>query len=1311
MTDSKDATVETFGKGRQQEMLAIADTACTKAVAGHAWFEAYYKMADELGIKVEIQEEIDHFKFGASRVHQSSFSVWALFGVQEKLVKVKVAIVDCKVPLLLSRNVLGKLGMVYAVDSQMVDLKALKLFGVPLKMSDTGHPALVVNQFPPSLEKVGYIWSSDPDVRFYLSASEQYMASAAGGGPGKINTLFYPKKIAVEINNMLSHEHLSAVSFLAWWRNANQSRDFWIETSSEFVRVHVVPRRDVFDPSKWNTSLQHLKSQLLSSLESKRITEAIPCQSEVATVFEQTELWQQPSSASIFWKCGGLWIGRSRFSKKVQNSLPTERLDVILSSTHFAMEHEARGAGEGTSGASSPGASQLDSAGTQGDTHRAASGSNPHPGAARLEGDQQDVLGRAQGQSSGGGLGDAAKGHEGLAHQSSEGQPSASGGSNHDVRQVQVMDVQGGAVLLPRVGDEGDGCEHQQQPGAGPLCKVVPSRAGGTEATGEGEWSPHNGRGPGGECKDPSAGDERIGMERLDMEIHGVGNDYDPGRKEGSQAEEGHGDDRCGEHGCTGPDGGGRADCAVGGPSCNPSPRTSASFWGNPIKVIKAAIGLGEQNAEADEGIVLEGDATVGLSKRIKNVAVPEYDMRGGRMDKEEVFENDITVGLGSGTVYEAASVYDTGKGGCPQQAGEPGVRAAGRPQERHVYGAPRARPDGWYDEAGRSPKQRAREGAYKRRINASTRRKLHHMGKQVMSVLFTCALAVGSMAEEMVMETFNTAWVTMRGPMEYRADCLELFAGEHEISAAFARAKMAVLRPRDLRFGDDLRDGGQQDAVLNEIKEQKPKVVWIAPPCTYWCAFSRLNYTKQQRRRLRAKEKPFLNLIDEVMILQRQLGGHVVIENPSSSDIWNHSMMRRWAADDVYTFNLDMCQFGLKSGVEEGKFLKKGTRLMATHIDFLEGLQRKCDGAHDHRPVQGSDTARSAHYSMDFAEAVVDVVKNMQAHQVLVTEEPQDAEMVEESEIPAEDERGALGIKFKGSVSSKIAGALRRLHQNLGHPNNRELERHLRLAGADSEMVKAVSQLQCSTCAKCTRPQPQRVAKPTALLDFNDAVALDIIFIDTAQTKAHRALNMVDIASSYQVVMPLPNRKAETVADAFYKHWASWAGIPGKLVLDLDTCFRDAFWDLTNSDGIAMRCAAGQAHWQNGVAERYGGAWKAIWDRLHEEHIIGDSEIYEAACAVSEARNTLRNRSGFSPRQWVFGTQGRLGPNLEDEAQDLASLSHIIADEKMSRKHQLKLGAKMAFFHCQNKDAVKRAVQHRSRVLPTQFCNHYYWT
>ena len=350
----------------------------------------------------------------------------------------------------------------------------------------------------------------------------------------------------------------------------------------------------------------------------------------------------------------------------------------------------------------------------------------------------------------------------------------------------------------------------------------------------------------------------------------------------------------------------------------------------------------------------------------------------------------------------------------------------------------------------------------------------------------------------------------------------------------------------------------------------------------------------------------------------------------------------------------------------------------------------------------------------MDFAEAVASAVGKLPVQTAWVSEasgsaadqggqlvgpvEPDDGDLVQDELI------GAKGITFKGAVSGRVAGALKRLHQNLGHPTNRELVRHLRLGGANQAMVEAAAGLKCESCARCTKPPPQRVAKPTALLDFNDAVALDIIFLDTAETKGHLALNMVDIASSYQVVMPIDNRRADTVADAFYKHWASWAGIPGKLVLDLDTCFRDSFWDLTNADGIAMRCAAGQAHWQNGIAERYGGAWKAMWDRLLEEHTLLDADLQAAACAISEARNTLRNRSGFSPRQWFFGSQGRLGVDPDDAPHDLASLSHVTSDEKMSRKHTLKLGAKMAFFHIQNVEALKRAVTHKSRVATREY-------
>ena len=50
----------------------------------------------------------------------------------------------------------------------------------------------------------------------------------------------------------------------------------------------------------------------------------------------------------------------------------------------------------------------------------------------------------------------------------------------------------------------------------------------------------------------------------------------------------------------------------------------------------------------------------------------------------------------------------------------------------------------------------------------------------------------------------------------------------------------------------------------------------------------------------------------------------------------------------------------------------------------------------------------------------------------------------------------GAGGITFGEGTPSTIATALRRLHQNLGHPRGEDLLRHLRLAGCDTAVLKA---------------------------------------------------------------------------------------------------------------------------------------------------------------------------------------------------------------------------------------------------------------
>ena len=440
-------------------------------------------------------------------------------------------------------------------------------------------------------------------------------------------------------------------------------------------------------------------------------------------------------------------------------------------------------------------------------------------------------------------------------------------------------------------------------------------------------------------------------------------------------------------------------------------------------------------------------------------------------------------------------------------------------------------------------------------------------------------------------------------------------------------------------------------------------------------------------------------------MLRQKGNGGQVVIENPLRSAIWREKILDAWMDDPwCVIVDLEMCSFGLKS--KDGQVaLRKPIRLLATNDTFVEELGHFCPGDHEHRRIQGEDTAHSAAYPELFADAVVKAVEKIMVNTAYVQSSGQELALREEdsSALEAADQ-GGKGITFKGNVNSKVAGALKRLYQNLGHPPNRELAKHLRLSGASQEMLEAVQGMKCKTCEKCTRPSLHPVAKPAALLDFNQVVAVDIIYLDTKESSGHFALNMVDVGSSYQVVAPLPDRKAETVCEIFLKYWVNWAGTPGRLVLDLDTAFVGSFADLTSDKAIAMRAAAGQAHWQNGVAERYGASWKNCWEKLCVAENVMDDELEDAITAVNEARNTLRNRSGFSPRQWVFGSNGRNVPDPEDGGHEMSALHAVTPEGRMARKYAIRNGARIAFFEIQSGDAINRALSHRSRVKPKEY-------
>ena len=154
--------------------------------------------------------------------------------------------------------------------------------------------------------------------------------------------------------------------------------------------------------------------------------------------------------------------------------------------------------------------------------------------------------------------------------------------------------------------------------------------------------------------------------------------------------------------------------------------------------------------------------------------------------------------------------------------------------------------------------------------------------------------------------------------------DCLEIFSGHSKILGAFADKRRGVLQPRDLLLAYDLQCETEKDEIFKDLYEHRPRVVWQALPYRYWCVFSRLNYSPQERRRLRRCEKSLIQLVEDAIVFQRANHGLVVIENPRTSDLWESSLLKRWYNDPDMSFaQVDLCTHGLENA--EGIPMRKG--------------------------------------------------------------------------------------------------------------------------------------------------------------------------------------------------------------------------------------------------------------------------------------------------------------------------------------------------------------------------------------------------
>ena len=295
----------------------------------------------------------------------------------------------------------------------------------------------------------------------------------------------------------------------------------------------------------------------------------------------------------------------------------------------------------------------------------------------------------------------------------------------------------------------------------------------------------------------------------------------------------------------------------------------------------------------------------------------------------------------------------------------------------------------------------------------------------------------------------------------------------------------------------------------------------------------------------------------------------------------------------------------------------------------------------------------------------------------------------------------GGEAITFEGAskITPEVRSSLKRLHQNLGHPSNTDLARHLRLAGADPSVVEATKKIRCQVCY---RNQRGNSAKPAALpniLDFNQLVAVDAFYVYDCNGEKVELMMVVDVGTGFVSAGRLQGHSTGAMEASFCSIWSNTFGAPGTMILDLESGLQSGLGRFSEWHGTRLRPIAGQAHWQNGTVERAIRTWKEIWIKLIDENSAVLDEADMVVTAVNSAMNTLRRDAGFSPAQAVWGRNPRLPEEPHNTGQD-EHVEHIITHDRMrAREHSIRTAAKEAYFRCQNDARIRKGLLQRSRV------------
>ncbi|CAK0887813.1 unnamed protein product [Prorocentrum cordatum] len=220
----------------------------------------------------------------------------------------------------------------------------------------------------------------------------------------------------------------------------------------------------------------------------------------------------------------------------------------------------------------------------------------------------------------------------------------------------------------------------------------------------------------------------------------------------------------------------------------------------------------------------------------------------------------------------------------------------------------------------------------------------------------------------------------------------------------------------------------------------------------------------------------------------------------------------------------------------------------------------------------------------------------------------------------------------------------------------------------------------------------------------FNYAIQLGTFHAYDAAGNPYFFMNCICEGTNVYCMGPArgsPTARATT--KAFTTSWTPWAGYPEKLTVDLGKEWMKDFASNAKAHGVQVDLAPLETPHLIGKCERRGGIWKEIWRRtVADSQVTGLDDVEETASIVTQVKNELGRRGGFSPSQWVLGSHGPRVPGSllqNDEAQRLEVIEASLDPQSaMARAMALREAARIARVRLDSDDRVKRAILRKAR-------------